>query len=75
MPKGASTSFMVASGVLSERYGHDGPCIGLGDDQTEAEGGPSQGGRGDALLRRMTPYLTYHGLGARVLKWVGKYTG
>ena len=30
----------------------------MGDGQTEAEGVPSQGGRGDALLRRMPPYLT-----------------
>ena len=29
-----------------------------GDTQTEDEGVPSQGGRGDALLRRMPPYLT-----------------
>ena len=58
--EGASTRFMVASGgVLSEGYGHGGPGIRLGDGQTEAEGVPSQGGRGDALLRRMAPYLTY----------------
>ena len=58
----ASTGFMVASGgVLSEGYGHSGnggPGDCLGDGQTEAEGVPLQGGRGDALLRRMTPYLT-----------------
>ena len=30
----------------------------LGDGQTEAEGIPSQGGRGDALLRRMSSHLT-----------------
>ena len=30
----------------------------LGDGQTEAEGVLSQDGRGDALLRRMPPYLT-----------------
>ena len=50
---------MNASGeVLSEGYGHDGPGVGLGDGQTEAEGVPSQGGRGDALVRRMPPHLT-----------------
>ena len=48
----ASTRFMVASGgVLTEGYGHGGPGICLGDGQTEDEGVPSQGGRGDALLR------------------------
>ena len=31
----------------------------LGDGQTETEVLPSQGGRGDALLRRMFPYLTW----------------
>ena len=44
---------MVASGgVLFEGYGHGGPGVFLGDGQTETEGVPSQGGRGDALLRR-----------------------
>ena len=57
--EGASTRFMVASGgVLSKGYGDDGPGVCLGDGQTEAEGVPSQGGRGDALLPRMPPYLT-----------------
>ena len=57
--KGASPRFMVASGgVLSEGYGHSGPVVCLGDGQTEDGGVPSQGGRGDALLRRMPPYLT-----------------
>ena len=57
--EGASTRFMVASGgVRSEGYGHGGPGVCLGDGQTEAEGIPSQGGRGDALLRRMSPSLT-----------------
>ena len=57
--EGPPTRFMVVSGgVLSEAYGHDGPGVFLGDGQTEAEGVPSQGGRGDALLRRMPPYLT-----------------
>ena len=51
---------MVASGGgLSEGYGHGGPGVYLGDGQTEAEGVPSQGGCGDALLWRMSPYLTY----------------
>ena len=57
--EGASTGFMFASGGgLSEGYGHGGPGVCLGDGQTEAEGVPSQGGRGDALRRRMPPYLT-----------------
>ena len=47
-------------GGLSEGYGHGGPGVCLGDGQTEAEGVPSQGGRGDALLRRMSPYLTWY---------------
>ena len=35
--EGVSTGFMVASsGVLSEGYGHDGPCVCLGEGQTEA---------------------------------------
>ena len=45
-------------GGLSEGYGHDGLGVCLGDGQTWAEEVPSQGGRGDALLRRMPPYLT-----------------
>ena len=45
-------------GVLSEEYGHGGPGVRLGDGQTEAEEVPSQGGRRDALLLRMPPYLT-----------------
>ena len=45
-------------GVLSEGYEHGGPGVCLGDGQTEAERVPSQGGRGDALLRRMPQYLT-----------------
>ena len=50
---------MIASGVvLSEGYGHDGPGVCLGDGQMEAEGVPSQGERGDALHRRIAPYLT-----------------
>ena len=40
---------MVASGEdLSEGYGHDGPGVCLGDGQTDDEGVPLQGGRGDA---------------------------
>ena len=55
---GAPTGFMSSGGILSEGYGHIGPGVCLGDGQTEAEGVPSHGGRGDALLRRMPPYLT-----------------
>ena len=44
--EGASTRFMVASGVvLSQGYGLGGPGVCLGDG-------------GDAVLRRMPPYLT-----------------
>ena len=54
--QGASTGFMVASsGFRSEGYVR-GVC--LGDGQTEAEGVPSQGGRGGALLR----YVHIHDL-------------
>ena len=53
------TGFTVASGrVLFEGYGHNGPGVCLGGGQTKAEGVSSQGGRGDALFRRMSPYLT-----------------
>ena len=45
-------------GGLSEGYGHGGPGVCLEDGQTEVEGAPSQGGRGNALLRRMSPHLT-----------------
>ena len=38
-----------------EGYGHNGPGVCLGDGQTEDEGVPSHGGRGDALLRRIPP--------------------
>ena len=59
LAEGAPTGFSVASDrVLSEIYGHDGPGVCLGDGQTEAEKVPSQSGRGDALLRRLPPYLT-----------------
>ena len=52
----SSTSEVVASGaVLSGEYGHNTSGVCLGDGQTEAEGVRSQGGRGDALLRRMPP--------------------
>ena len=55
--EGASTGFMVASGgVISEGYVHDGPGVCLGD-RTEVEL-LLQGGRGDALFRSMSPYLT-----------------
>ena len=57
--EGATTRFMFASGgVLSGGYGHGGPGVCLGDGQTEAEGVLAQGARGDALLRRMPPYLS-----------------
>ena len=57
--EGAPTGFTVASGgVLSEGCGHGGPGVCLGDGQTKAGGVPSQGGRGDVLLRRMPLYLT-----------------
>ena len=42
----------------TEPYLKDTCMAGLGDGQTEAGRVPSQGGRGDALLRRMPPYLT-----------------
>ena len=46
----ASTGFIFASGgVPSEGYGHGGSDVCLGDGHTEAEGVPSQGGRGDAF--------------------------
>ena len=57
MPRGASTRFMVASGGVLYEHGHDGPGVRLVDGQTEDERVASQGGRGDALLRRMSPYL------------------
>ena len=47
-----------SDGGLSEGYGHDGPGVCLDDGQSEAEGVPSQSGRGDALFRRMSLYLT-----------------
>ena len=49
---------LASGGVLFQGYGHDGLADCLSDGQTEAEGVPSQGGRGDALLRGMSPYLT-----------------
>ena len=57
--EGGSTGYISASGGV---LGHDGPGVCLGDGQTEAERVPSQGGRGDALLRRMPPYLTWSDL-------------
>ena len=54
--EGAATGSMIASGVvLSEGYEHDGPGVCLDDDQTETKEVPSQGGRGDALLKPMSP--------------------
>ena len=56
----STLSLMIASGeVLSEGYGHGGPGVCLGDGQAEADGVTSQGGRGDALLRRTPTYLTW----------------
>ena len=54
-------SVVASDGVASEGYGHDGPGVCPGEGQTEDEGVPSQGGRGDALLQRMPPKydLTY----------------
>ena len=52
--------FMIAScEVLSKEYEHGGPGVCLGDGLTDAEGVSSQDGRGDALLRRQPPYLTW----------------
>ena len=49
----------------------------LGDDQTEAEGVPSQGGFGDdALLRQMPPHFTCPGKNQEVwdesTKWLNQ---
>ena len=58
--EGRPRAFVVkSSGVLSEGYGRDGPGVCLSDGQTEAEGIPSQGGRGDALLRYTPTHLTW----------------
>ena len=51
---GLASTWAMADGGLSKGYGHDGRGVCLGDGQTEAEGVPSQGGRGDALLRSMS---------------------
>ena len=57
--EGPPTCLVIESNrCLSEGHGDDGLDVCLGDGQMEAEGVPSQGGRGDALLRRMAPYLT-----------------
>ena len=49
---GSLACFVVASGGgLSEGYGPGGLGVCLVHGRTEAEGVPSQGGRGDALLR------------------------
>ena len=53
----ASTGSVASGGVLCEGNGQSGPGVCLGDDQTEAVGEPSLFERGDALLRRMSPYL------------------
>ena len=61
---GLVSAWAMATRSLSEEYG---PGVCLGDGQTKAEGVPSQGGRGDALLRRMPPYLTLLGRGKSYL--------
>ena len=50
-------------GGLSDRYGHEGPGICLGNEQTEAEGVMSQGGCCDTLAQEYTqiPNLTERG--------------
>ena len=50
---------VTSGGVLSDEYGPGGSGVCLGDGQREAERVPTQDGRGDALLRRMPPYLTW----------------
>ena len=58
MPRGRPHASCLRQVESYLKYGHGRPGICLGDEKTEAEGVPSQGGRGDALLRRMPPYLT-----------------
>ena len=54
--EGPPKCFVISTGgCLSEGNGHDEPGVCLGDGKTEAEGVPSQGGGGDALLRRVAP--------------------
>ena len=48
----------VSDGDSIQGNGRGGPGVFLGVDQTEDEGVPSQGGRGDALLRRMSTSTT-----------------
>ena len=55
MPRGLLQVSGASGGVLSGGFEHGGPGVYLDDGQTEAEGVPSQVGRGDALLRRMPP--------------------
>ena len=55
MPRGRPHASWLRKVESSEGYGHGGPGVCLGDGQTEAEEVPSQGGRGDALFRRMPP--------------------
>ena len=60
----ASTGFMVASdGVISAGYENKGPGVCLGVGETYAEGVPSQGGRGDAQIRRKRRYFIYRTCG------------
>ena len=49
--EGEPACFAIASSF--EVYAHVGPGVCLSNGRTEAEGVPSQGGRGDTLLRRM----------------------
>ena len=50
--EGPPAYFVVASGGgLSEGHGHDGPCVCLGDGQTEAKRVQSQGERGHVLYK------------------------
>ena len=49
---------LQTGGLLSELYGRGGLGVYLADGQTETEE-VTQGGRGDALLRRLPPYLIY----------------
>ena len=53
MPSGRPQASWSRQMVLSEGYGHGGPGVCLVDSQTEAEGVPWQGGRGDPLFQRM----------------------
>ena len=59
MPRGRpQASYMRQVKSFLKDLGMAGLPVCLGDGQTETEGEPSQGGRGDALLRRMPRHLT-----------------